>query len=77
MKINLKDLYDFNNKTGLIKNGNIKVKTKTGFKKIEAIDITAKNSTKLIIKTESFQISTSPEHLLYKKDWKIFVEKVL
>lgn len=70
MKINLKDLYDFNNKTGIIKNGNIKVKTKTGFKKIEAIDITAKNSTKLIIKTESFQISTSPEHLLYKKDWK-------
>jgi len=69
MKISLKDLYDFNNETGLVNSGNIKVETISGFKKIEAVDITAKNSKKIIIKTESFQISTSPEHLLYKKDW--------
>lgn len=69
MKISLKNLYDFNSETGLVNNGNIKVETISGFKKIEAIDITAKNSTKLIIKTKSFQISVSPEHLLYKNDW--------
>lgn len=69
MKINLKDLYDFNRETGLVDKGFIKVNSKNGFQNIESIDITAKNSTKLNIKTTNFAISTSPKHLLYKEDW--------
>ena len=69
MKINLKDLYDFNKETGLVDKGFIKVNSKNGFQNIEAIDITAKNSTKLKIKTANFAISTSPKHLLFNQDW--------
>lgn len=67
MKITIKDLYDFEKETGLISEGKIKVKTPNGFRKIEAIDITSKNSVKLNIKTISFNIIVSPEHLLYGK----------
>jgi len=69
MKITLKDLYDFNIETGLVDNGFIDVETKNGIKKIQAIDITAKNSKKLKIKTQNFEILVSPEHLLYRNDW--------
>lgn len=69
MKINLKDLYDFNVETGLVDKGFIKVKTKNGFQNIEAIDITAKNSIKFKIKTTNFSISVSPDHLLFKGNW--------
>lgn len=69
MKISLKDLYDFNKETGLVDTGSIKVKTITGFNTIEAIGITAKDSTKLIINTENFKVSVSPCHLLYKQLW--------
>ena len=69
MKITLKDLYEFNKETGLVDSGHIKVKTKTGFKKIDAIDITARNSVKLHIETTNFNIKVSPDHLLYKHKW--------
>ena len=69
MKITLKDLYDFNQEIGLVDNGYVKVETKKGLKKIDAIGITAKNSIKLNIKTENFNIKVSPCHLLYKNDW--------
>lgn len=69
MKITLKDLYDFNQEIGLVDNGYVKVETKNGLKKIEAIGITAKNSIKLNINTENFNIKVSPKHLLYKNDW--------
>lgn len=67
--ITLKELYDFNKETGLVDDGLFKVKTKNGFKQIEAIDITVKNSNKIIIETENFKIITSPKHLLFKDDW--------
>ena len=69
MRINLKDLYDFNKETGLVDKGFIKVNSKNGFQNIEAIDITAKNSIKLKIKTTNFEISISPKHLLFNQDW--------
>lgn len=69
MKIKLKDLYDFNKETKCVDKGFIKVKSKNGLQNIEAIDITLKNSVKLIVKTENFSISTSPDHLLYKNNW--------
>lgn len=69
MKITIKDLYDFNKETGLVDKGFIKVNSKNGLRNIEAIDITAKNSTKLNIKTTNFNISVSPNHLLYNQCW--------
>ncbi|MCK9446144.1 hypothetical protein M0Q50_04540 [bacterium] len=69
MKITLKELYDFNKETGFVDDGLFIVKTKNGYKKIEAIDITAKNSEKVKIETKNFKISTSPNHLLFKDDW--------
>lgn len=69
MKIKLKDLYDFNKETGFVDAGFVKVNTKFGLKNIEAIDITAKDSKKLHIQTENFDIKVSPEHLLYKNKW--------
>jgi len=69
MKISLKDLYLFNELTSSVNSGKFYVKTLNGLKKIEGVDITAKNSIKLKIKTENFQLTTSPEHLLYKNDW--------
>ena len=66
MKITLKDLYDFEIETGLVSEGNISVKTKDGYKTIEDIDITSKNSTKIEITTKHFSIVVSPEHLLFK-----------
>lgn len=69
MKITLKDLYDFNNETKFVENGYFKVNTPTGFKSIEAIDITAKNSKKLKIFTTNYNIIVSPEHLLYSMNW--------
>jgi len=68
MKIKIKDLYDFNIETGILDKGYIKVKTLNGFKTVQAVDITAKNSIKIEIKTENFQIKVNPEHLLYKKN---------
>ena len=69
MKITIKDLYDFNLETKSVDNGYIKVETKTGLKKIQAIGITAKDSIKLLISTVSFNIKVSPNHLLYKNGW--------
>lgn len=69
MEITLKDLYDFNLKTNLVDEGFFTIKTKNGFQKIEAIQITAKNSPKLKIKTGNFEIKVSPEHLLFKQEW--------
>ena len=69
MKISLKNLYDFNKETGSVDDGYISVYTKNGIKKIEAIDITARDSTKLKIKTENFEVIVSPEHLLYNDKW--------
>jgi DNA repair exonuclease SbcCD ATPase subunit len=69
MKITLKELYDFNQQTGFVDDGYIKVKTIDDYQTIEKVDITAKNSTKIKIKTQNFNIITSPEHLLYNCDW--------
>jgi DNA repair exonuclease SbcCD ATPase subunit len=69
MIIKLKDLYDFNNETGFVNDGHFNVRTKNGIRKIEAVDITAKNSIKLKIKTINFEIIVSPEHLLYNGKW--------
>lgn len=67
MKITIKDLYDFNLKYKKL--NNIKIQTKYGLKDIECVDITAKNSIKIIVKTTSFELKTSPNHLLYKNGW--------
>jgi len=69
MKVSLKDLYDFNLQTNLVNDGYFKIASKSGMQKIQAIDITAKNSPKLIIKTKNFNVGVSPEHLLYRKNW--------
>jgi len=75
MKITIKDLYDFNLETDLINKGKFKVKTKNGFKKIDAIDITDISS-KIVINTKSDKIKTSPDHLLSKFDDWIFVKNL-
>lgn len=69
MKVTIKDLYDFDKETGLVGKGNINVNTPTGLKKIEYVDITKKDSIKLLIKTKNHSITISPEHLLYKNGW--------
>ena len=71
MKATIEDLYLFNKETGLIDSGKIKVKTKTGFKNISAVDITKKNSKKIKVFTEKNSLIVSPEHLLFKTnvDW--------
>lgn len=69
MKITIKDLNDFNNITQSIENKHIKVKTKYGFKLIENIGITLKDSIKLKISTTNFTIIVSKYHLLYKMGW--------
>jgi len=69
MKISIKDLYDFEKETKLVSAGKIRVQTSNGFNTIVAVDITLKNSTKLLITTKDFKIKVSPEHLLYKDDW--------
>jgi hypothetical protein len=53
----------------MVDKGHFDVLTKNGFKKIKAVDITAKNSNKLEIQTSNFKVKVSPEHLLYKNEW--------
>jgi DNA repair exonuclease SbcCD ATPase subunit len=68
----LEDLYKFNKKFKFIEKGFFKVETQYGFKKIEKIDITAKNSAIYYIETETEKkLEASPDHLLYSKiGWK-------
>jgi DNA repair exonuclease SbcCD ATPase subunit len=69
-KCTLSDLYEFDEKTGLIDAGFFTVETQHGYKKIEGINITAKNSKKYIIETEYGKcLETSPDHLLFKNTW--------
>ena len=70
MKVTLEDLYLFNKETGLIDSGYFKVNTKNGFKKIITVDITEKNSEKIILSTINNEIKVSPKHLLYEDNWK-------
>jgi len=67
MKITIKDLYNFKLKYNSL--DNIKIHTKHGLKNIEDVDITVKNSIKIKVKTTSFELKTSPKHLLYKNKY--------
>lgn len=70
LKITLKQLNELNNEIDIIDKYNIKVNTKTGFKKIKAIGITSPNSEKNIIKTKDFHLSGSPNHRVkYNNEW--------
>ena len=66
IKCTLKNLYDFEKETGYVSQNKIKVNTRHGFKNIESVDITAKNSEqyKLITRNGNTVIA-SPGHLLY------------
>jgi len=65
----LGDLYKFNNQTNYVNDKYFKVKTQYGFKKIEGIDITSKNSEKYYIETETGKfLEISPEHLLHNQN---------
>lgn len=69
MKCTLKDLYDFIHTEGENLKG-IKVNTRYGYRDINAVDITAKNSPVHSIKLSSGKtIKTSPDHLLWKNGW--------
>jgi len=69
MKCTIGQLYEFN-KIHSISN-KIKVKTRFGFKNIEAVDITAKNSEQYYIETDSGKSAVcSPDHLWFNGEWK-------
>jgi len=65
----LEQLYEFEKITGLVSKQYFSVETRYGFKKIEGIGITAKNSPKTVVKTDKGKIiECSFEHLLFKDD---------
>lgn len=65
------DLYEFNMLNDSVSLGEFKVLTRKGLKRIEAIDITAKNSIQhQIITEQNKQIKSSPDHLFFYNEWK-------
>ena len=66
----LGDLYLFNKVTSSIDAGFFKVETQFGFKRILGVDITAKNSKRYKIETETGKtLEISPDHLLFNGRW--------
>ena len=69
MNCTLKDLYDFIHFEGESLNG-IKVKTRYGYRDINGVAITAKDSrVHNVVLASGKNIKTSPDHLLWKDDW--------
>lgn len=73
IKCNIQQLYDFLKSNNIdLSNNKINVASKFGRKRIEACEITAKNSENITITSSTGKyITTSPDHLLYiNNDWK-------
>lgn len=68
IKCRIEDIYEFNKIHGNVEE--FQVLTRKGLKKIEAIDITARNSEQITLSTAKRSITTSPDHLLYFNGWK-------
>lgn len=70
LTISIGELYDICKQNNVAINDlNIEVETRHGYKKIEAIDITAYNSPVMEVQTKSTFIKVSPDHLLFTNKW--------
>lgn len=70
IKCTLEDLYKFNKLTSKVDDGFFKVKTRNGFKKIENVDVTSKNSKQIEISTKNgYSLIGSPDHLIMSNTW--------
>lgn len=70
LTIKIEDLFEMSKFTNIL-NSNIEVLTQNGLKKIYAVDITAKDSKVLSIKTLKHELHCSPEHLIKSNNiWK-------
>ena len=70
IKCTLEDLYNYNKLNNNILDGNITVKGRYGFNKVNTVDITAKNSKQIKIVTSTGKsIICSPDHLLFTNKW--------
>ena len=70
LTLKIEDLYELSKFTNIL-NSDIKVMTPNGFKKVFAVDITAKDSDVFSIKTSKNELLCSPEHLIKSNnEWK-------
>lgn len=70
IKCTLKQLYDYNELHNHVLDKNIKVNGRYGFKQVNTVAITAKNSEQIKITTKNKSIICSPDHLLFTDKWK-------
>lgn len=70
LTLKIEDLYELSKFTNILKS-DIKVMTPNGFKKVFAVDITAKDSDVFSIKTSKNELLCSPDHLIKSNnEWK-------
>lgn len=70
LTISLEKLSKLQKEINILDKYDVKVSTENGYKKIKAIGITSPNSEKIIIQTQNFKLSGSPEHRVKaENDW--------
>lgn len=76
MQCTLKDLHDFYHKSKIYL-PDIEVKTRHGYKSIEAVAITARNSKQVKVQTTNKKLIGSPDHLLFKNNKWVKIKTLL